>query len=75
MALGSGAPAKDAEGKRPSEPGMTEDSSERLREIGQFRLTRRPDPTYMSPNRFSVTTTPFNFLGLATMIMAAESTK
>lgn len=29
----------------------------------------------MSPNKFSVTTTPFNFLGLATMIMAAESTK
>jgi hypothetical protein len=30
--------------------------------------------TYISPNRFSVKMTPFSFLGLEIMIIAAEST-
>ena len=33
--FGSGAPARDAEGRRPSDPGMTELSSDRLRNINE----------------------------------------
>jgi hypothetical protein len=41
IAFGSGAPARDAEGRRPSEPGMTELSSDRLQGKVQSR-SRRP---------------------------------
>lgn len=71
-----GAPARDAEGRRPSEPGMTLDWSERLMggvsEIFNFR--ENGEETYMSPNKFSVSMTPFNFFGFATIIIDAEST-
>lgn len=40
--FGSGAPASDEDGKRPKDPGMTEDSSERLQTLSPLlsRLTR-----------------------------------
>jgi hypothetical protein len=36
--FGSGAPAREADGRRPREPGMTEDSSDKLPVSGYFHL-------------------------------------
>jgi len=72
-----GAPAREAEGRRPKDPGITLDWSERLIEIGMNKMWKEEQSrreTYMSPNKFSVSMTPFSFLGQDTMIIAAEST-
>lgn len=69
-----GAPAKDAEGNKPREPGMTLVSSERLHKDYQAR-PGNAQGTYMSPNMFSVRMTPFSFLGLPTTTIAAVSMK
>ena len=59
---------------------MTDDSSDRLsslatRACAAFLMRAGfVQITHISPNMFSVKMTPFNFLGLATIIIAAEST-
>lgn len=72
-----GGPANEAEGRRPREPGITLDWSDRLHgskscSVGQIDAWW---DTHMSPNKFSVKITPFSFLGSDTISMAAESTK
>ena len=74
-----GAPAREAEGRRPRDPGMTLDSSERLK-VATYRSAKEDRPlrlggTHMSPKRFSVKMTPLSFFGLATINIEAESTK
>ena len=71
-----GAPASDADGRRPRDPGMTLDSSDKLCHLTVSNLqSRQGDGTYISPNKFSVKMTPFSFLGLDTINIAAESTR
>lgn len=69
-----GAPANEAEGRSPKDPGITLDSSESLKNSQVNKTLRNRDRAHMSPKRFSVKMTPFNFLGFDTMNMAAEST-
>ncbi len=69
-----GAPASDAEGRRPREPGITLDWSERLEIVHEKKSHKMACKAYMSPNKFSVRITPLRRFGLATMTIAAEST-
>lgn len=69
-----GASVRDAEGNKPSDPGMILASSDKLQRKFRHVGGQNCVGPYMSPNRFSVRTTPFNFLGLPTMFMAAVST-
>ena len=47
---GSGAPARDAEGRRPSDPGMTELSSERLVSVTALLCTSLASTTRLNPH-------------------------
>jgi len=70
-----GAPAREAEGNNPREPGMTLDSSERLGCRQQSTKRHSRVYTHISPNKFSVSKTPFSFRGLEMINIEAESTK
>ena len=69
-----GALASDADGRSPREPGITLVSSDRLKWYDQRLSEGRFAAAHMSPNRFSVSTTPLSFRGSETMNIAAEST-
>ena len=69
-----GAPAREAEGSNPREPGMTLDSSERLVYSQPSAGSRFITCTHISPNKFSVSKTPLSFRGFATINIEAEST-